>query len=69
MEQLEQLLAYRLHLYRGGQAPVGPEGSGTLGPGQAEAFSQTAQGAVGGKPAPQAGHQDGPERLEYRAMQ
>lgn len=48
---------------------MGPEGSRALGPGQAEAFSQAAQGAIGGKPAPQAGCQDGPERLEHGAMQ
>ena len=68
-EQLQQLLTHLLHLSRGGQAQVGPKGSGALGPSQAEALSQAAQGAVGRKPAPQAGRQDGPERLEHGAMQ
>lgn len=48
---------------------MGSEGPRTLGPGQAEAFGQASQGAVSREPAPQAGHQDGPEWLEHRVMQ
>lgn len=69
MEQLQQLLVHLLHFYRGGQAHMGPEGSRALGPGQAEAFSQAAQGAIGRKPVAQAGGQDGPERFEHGAVQ
>lgn len=46
-----------------------PEGGRALSPSQAEAFNQAAQGAIAGKPAPQAGGQDGPEGLEHGAMQ
>jgi hypothetical protein len=40
-----------------------------LGPDQAKALSQAAKGAICGKAAAQAGGQDRPKRLEYRAMQ
>lgn len=45
------------------------EGSRALGSGQAEALSQAAKGAISRKSAPKAGCQNGPERLEYGAMQ
>lgn len=48
---------------------MSPEGSRALGPDQAKALSQAAKGAICGKAAAQAGGQDRPKRLEYRAMQ
>lgn len=46
-----------------------PEGSRALDPGQAEALNQVAEGAISGKSAAKTSCQDGPKRLEHRAMQ
>lgn len=39
MKELQQLLAHLFCLHWGRKGQVGPEGSRTLGPGQAEALS------------------------------